>query len=158
MKKPIKKIAAYTLLAFLFSGLGATSILPILITTLAHAHPIYITEENRKIHLVLHHPGNNDEHEAHKDADHRHDLFDTIIDVSRHNKGTHTDHEVELPSLEDKISTTTKSFVDVNAPTFSVNSPLLPVTIEHAVGHRLPHSPQIKDPPRESLRTTILII
>lgn len=158
MKKQPVHTAVLVLLAFLFSGVGVTSVLPILITTLAPAHPVFIAEENHKISLVLHHPGNQDKHEAPAGAHHRHDLLDRIIGISTNNSVSHTDHEVELPSFKEKISTTTKSFIDDN-PLFPLsNTRVFPASMTQTLEHRLAHAPPVTDPFRESFRTTILVI
>ncbi len=158
MKKNRIHIAVLTLLTFLFSGIGATSVLPILITTLAPAHPVFITENNHKFRLVLHHPGNHDEHEAREDKDHHHDLLDIIIDVSKNNEVSHTDHEIELPSFEEEISPTTKSFVDINQIFPLSGTHILPLSVALESGYSLPHSPSISIFHQKFFRTTILII
>lgn len=158
MKKKPVHIAILILLAFLFSGIGVTSVLPILITTLAPAHPIFITEKNHKIRLVLHHPGNHDEHEVREDGEHHHDLLDAIMGVSKNNQVSHTDHEIDLPSFEEKIPTTTKSFIETGSIFPLSNIPIRPISIALNLGHHLSPSPSGTDSLHESFRTTILII
>ena len=101
----------FLILALLFSGTGTLTGLPLFLAAVAHSHPIYISEDNHKIHLILHHPGNRDEHEVSDGlpTEHRHDLFDSVLSVSKKGAFPHTDHEVELPAYDEKVSTTTKN-------------------------------------------------
>ncbi len=97
------------LMTFLFSGIGVVSGLPIFFTALAHAHPVFFSEDSHRIRLILHHPGNHDTHEAAPSANHQHDLLDLMIGVSQKTDLAHSDHEVEISSAEDSFSGSTKT-------------------------------------------------
>lgn len=158
MKKNPKNIAALVLLTFFLSGIGATSVLPMVITALAHAHPVFITEGQDKIHLILHHPGNHDAHESAENHDHRHDLLDTMMDVSKNNQDAHTDHEIDLPSFKEKISITKERFTDSGTFTSLVRIHASPVSAQPEFIKHRPPAPPVLNPLRASLRTIILII
>ncbi len=158
MRSPSVKIAALALFTFLFFGIGTASLFPILIASLAHAHPVFISEGHHKTLLVLHHPGNHDEHESREDLGHRHDLFDNIVGVSKKTPVSHTDHVVELPSFEEKVSTTAQGFIDVNTLSFLANVHILPFSIEPRLGHHFTHLLPPIDPYGASLRSTLLRI
>ena len=158
MKKPSMKIAAFTLFTFLLSGIGTTSLFPILIASLAHAHPVFFSEGHNKIQLVLHHSGNHDEHEAREVMAHRHDLLDIMIGFSKSDPLSHTDHTVELPAFEEKISTTTKNSTEFHPISFLANVHILPLSVQQKLEAHLPRFLPVIDPHRTSLRTNILVI
>ena len=82
---------------------------PIFFTAMAQAHPVFFSEDNHKIRLILHHPGHRDGHEIAPLVSHQHDFLDRVIGVSKKGDFSHSDHEVEISASEDTFSTTKKT-------------------------------------------------
>ncbi len=132
--------------------------LPIFLTAVAHAHPVFVSEDNHRIRLILHHPGNHDAHEAASVATHQHDLLDAVIGVSEKDGLSHSDHEVEISSVEDAFSTSSKTQLAPDAQTFFITHNALPVFSRETQARFSRLSPPVKNESHLSLRTTILII
>jgi len=158
MSRFSSNIVGFTLLAFLFSGIGTASLLPVLITSLGHSHPIFISEYHHKIQLTLHHSGNHDQHEAREGVDHQHDLFDAMLGVSKNDSGPHTDHTIELPSLEEKIPTTGKNLISFKSLPLVANTSVFSVSPQQSFERRLFHVLPPIDPRHKSHPSTILVI
>jgi len=146
------------LLTFLFSGIGVVSGLPIFFTALAPSHPVFFSEDNHKIRLILHHPGNQDPHEVASIVRHQHDLLDAVIGVSGKDDFSHRDHEVEISSSEDTFSVSAKTQLALDAQTFFTVPAALPVFSRETQARFSGLSPPVKNESLLSLRTTILII
>jgi len=158
VKKSSVKVAVLALFAFLFSGLGATSVFPVLIASLAYSHPVFITGNPHKLQLILHHPGNHDAHEAQEKVGHRHDLLDVLIGVSVNQPATHTDHTVELPSLEKELPTSPKNFAAFKTLPLMANASIVSASGRQSLEHRLPSLFTGNNPHSEFSRSTILVI
>ncbi|MFQ5653007.1 MAG: hypothetical protein ACE5IY_24015 [bacterium] len=146
------------LLTFLFSGIGVVQGLPIFVTALAHAHPVFFSEDNNRIRILLHHPGNHDAHETASVAIHQHDLMDAVIGVSEKDDFSHRDHEVEISSVEDTFSVSAKTQLTPDAQIFFTAPNALPVFSRETQVRFSGLSPPVKTKSHLSLRTTILII
>ncbi len=147
-----------SLLCFLLSGIGLTQSLPILLLMVGNSHPVYIIETEGKVHLVLHHRGNQDEHEQIGGLKHQHDLLDKVIAFSGKGEISHTDHEVEIPNFKKKAVTKTENVVVAKnlAPLRIVQ--ILPTSIKLDVIQFTLHSPPTTNPTIGSLHKIILLI
>ncbi|MFQ5779249.1 MAG: hypothetical protein ACE5HN_00515 [Nitrospiria bacterium] len=159
-KKKQKNIVLISLLCFLLSGVGLIQTLPTLLLMIGNSHPIFITETEGKIHLVLHHRGNQDEHEHEHigGLKHQHDLIDKVIAVSGKGTFSHTDHEVEIPNFKKKAMTKTENVVVTKNLTSLRIAQILPASIKLDVIQFISHSPPTTNPTLGSLQKTALLI
>ncbi len=125
---------------------------------LGNAHPVFVTESPGKIHLVLHHRGNYDDHEKADSIGHQHDLLDTVIAFTSRGEVSHTDHEVEIPVFKEKAMTKTKNVV-VAKKLASLQIPQIsPTSVKLNVIQFSSPSPPRTNPTIGSLQKTVLLI
>lgn len=132
--------------------------LPIFLTAMAQAHPVFISKDNHKIRLVLHHPGNQDEHEKSRVVQKHHpDFLDRVIAVSKKGELPHSDHEIEISPAEDKRLGTTKQLISKNQNLY-VTGNVTPISAKPIVSHFLGHASFETNSSSLSLGGTILRI
>ena len=100
------------LFLFIYSliWMGGAQNLSLFFTALGHSHQRFLATDHDEIHLVLHHPGNQDGHEAPGGSvGHQHDLLDDLLSIVTVGQENHSDHEIHLSEQAPQITTTTKT-------------------------------------------------
>lgn len=146
------------LVSFFFSGIGIVQGFPIFFTAMAQAHPVFFSENNQRIRLILHHPGNHDAHEVISLHTDQNDLLDMLIGVSKKDGISHSDHELELSATEDPFSRSDKTELLPNLQELIVLKDSLTFFSLEQLTRFSGLSPPTNNKSPLSLRTTILII
>lgn len=148
------------LLVYLCAWGGGMQGLPLLMMAIGDAHKAFLASNHDETYLVLHHPGNQDQHELATDASlpYKADLMDKLLYLSFAGKDSAPDHVLILPHLQDQITHGAK----IN--TFSIGmspTPLAasrPFFAQIVSVYLLPQPPPQTHPTLLSLRTTTLLI
>lgn len=154
-------VTRFCLLIYFLAWIGNVEGLPLLMI-LGDSHRASITEKYGKVHLVLHHTRNRDEHDIvvsdrgkHK---HEHNLLANLLTTFTSGQDHHPDHEIQLFTYLERVIATTKTVVVSKIFTPLVAAWLLPKFVEAvSLKHFLHFLPEV-NPPLVCLRTTILLI
>ena len=159
-KKRQRFIALFSLFGFLLSWVGVAQGMPLLLILMGHSHKVFLTKQSNMIHLVIHHPGNQDEHESTTGdpVKHEHDLLDGLIAATAGGNVSHSDHEVQLSDDKEQFIPSAKTVSVPKTSLLVANSQLWPVFVKPAP-FRNPAPPLLKTKPRPvSLLTTVFLI
>jgi hypothetical protein len=152
-----KLIGVICLLAYLLAWVTGAQVAPVLVTLAGHAHKTFISYEGHGVRLILHHPGNADEHEA-VPGPHRHDALDRFI-VAVTGLDTHTDHVVRLPAGEHPAVLAAEGTDAGKAcGPLPFTGYAFPAFVRTACVHLLAQPPPRVDPRLAHLRSTLLLI
>lgn len=146
-------MACFCLLICLLSWEGGARGLPVLWMILGSSHRAFFAEIHGKPHLLLHHPGDQDEHEL-PAADwgrHQCDLLDNLLTLFTAGQVCHFDHVIHLPDCEQASADAAKKMV-------GMSSQMLQVGADLASMHSLSLPSPKPSPPLVFLRTTVLRI
>ncbi len=124
------------------------------------SHKASIIEKNGKVHLVLDHTRNRDEHDIvvgdrgeHK---HKRDLSASLLTAVTSEQDYHPDHEIHIFNHSERVIATTVVVAKIVTPL--VTTQLLPKFIETVSLKHFPHFLPEVNSPLLSLRTTVLLI
>ena len=159
-EKRQRGIALFPIFAFLLSWVGVAQGMPFLLILMGPSHKVFLTKHFDNIQLVIHHPGNQDEHETQTGGPikHEHDLLDGIIAATAGGNVSHSDHEIQLSDDKERFIASAKTVSVPKTSLLVANSQLWPVFVKPAP-FRNPAPPLLKTKPRPvSLLTTVFLI
>lgn len=150
-------IGSLCLLAYLLVWAGSSQGLPLLLVMIGNTHKIFLTKSHDRIHLVLHHPGNQDEHEspAGDDRKHEHDILDKVLSTAA-GQDDHSDHEFHVSEEKQLVIAAVKT-IGASKTDLAIAKIRL-VFIKSISTHFLSDPPPKANPTLVSLHTTVLLI
>lgn len=159
-RKAKRFVALFSLFAFLLSSVGVAQGIPLLLILMGPSHKVFLTKHFDNVQLVIHHPGNQDEHESQTDAPvpHKHDLLDGIIAATAGGNVSHSDHEIQLSNNKDPFIASANTVSVLKTPLLEASAPLWPVFVEPTSFQILTPSLLKPTPGALPLFTTVLLI
>ena len=159
-KQRKRLIALLSLCGFLLSWVGVAQGMPLFLILMGHSHKVFLTKHSNTIEIVIHHPGNRDEHESPTGdrIEHQHDLLDRIIAATAGGKVSHSDHAIQLSDDKEQIIVTSATVSAPKTSPLEATVQLWPVVIKPAP-FRIQTTPLVKANPKPvSLFSTVLLI
>ena len=153
-------IARFCLLTYLLAWVGGAYSLAGLLMIMDNSHSVLLAYEHGEIHLILHHPENQDKNglAAGNHNEHEHDLTVNVFVNLTIWQDPHPDHEVPLSSYEQQIPAKVKKVkVAENFSQLVTTQPLSACYTLASVGS-LSQLPPKGNPTLAYLRTTVLLI
>jgi hypothetical protein len=152
-----KPISVICLLTYLLGWVTGAQAAPVFVTLAGHVHKTFISYEHSNIRIILHHPGNVDEHQP-QAGHHRHDALDWLI-AAVTGFDTHMDHVLCLPLRGDPAALAAPGADPGKTPSrLPATGYAFPSFVASACVHRLARPPPAVDPALLLLRSTILLI
>lgn len=148
------------LLSYLLVWIGSAQVFPLLFLAAGHSHKIFLGESHNQIHLILHHPGVQDQHEAPETSPsgHRHDLVDPALAATSTGSPSEKNHVIHVPKQKEQAVATT-GIINLSKDA----SPLIviqtwPMIVKPVSVRSFSGSPPKFDPILVALRTIALLI
>lgn len=153
-------IARFCLLTYLLAWVGSAYSLAGLLMIMDSSHRILLTYTHDEIHLILHHPRNQNEKDL-AVLNHNEHEHDVTVNASANftiRQGPHPDHEIHLSNYEQPVPATTKTVkVSQNFSSLVTTQPLLAFDKVASVRF-VTLLPPKGNPTLAYLRTTLLLI
>ncbi|QBQ55660.1 hypothetical protein [Nitrosococcus wardiae] len=159
-------IGCFCLLLYLLAWVGSAQAIPLLLTSVGHAHKIFLTYHGDKIQIALHHPGYVDQHEPVATTSleaYQHDLLDkALLALDVRADHDYSDHVIQLPLDKPPILTTSQKIDSKEtkaSPAFSflATAPPFPALAELACARHLGQPPPAVPSIPLHLPTTVLL-
>lgn len=94
-------IGYFCLLIYFLAWIGSAQAIPLLLTSIGHAHKIFLAHRGDTLQITLHHPGHIDKHEpvpATSLKTYQHDLLDKALFIlSNRQCNDYSDHLIQVP-------------------------------------------------------------
>ncbi len=147
------------LLSCLLVWIGSAQGFPLLFLAAGHSHQAFLDESHNQIHLVLHHPGVQDQHEAPgmSPLEHRHDLLDRAL-AAASGSTPEEDHVIHVPEQKEQSVAATKIIGLSKDASPLVIVQTWPMIVRPRSVRLFSNSPPRFNPILVALRTTVLII
>jgi hypothetical protein len=147
------------LLSYFLVWIGGAQGLTLLFLAAGHSHKAFLSESHNHVHLVLHHPGVQDQHEAPGTSPltHQRDLLDRVL-AEASGSAPEEDHVVRVPEQKEPFVAATKIISPSKDASPLVIVQTWPMIVRPRSVHLFPDSPPRFNPILVALRTTLLVI
>jgi hypothetical protein len=154
-------IGSVVLLGFLWIGTGSAHLFPFFFLSIDHRHALFLIEEHDQVHLVLHHPGHPDAHEASTPVKetHSHERSAPLSGILSTGQENVSDHALHLSRPLPQMTPSAKAGEPLKLFSFLMPTRIEPTWIEPDLSEIRFLSPPLQSRPvLASLRTTVLLI